>query len=174
MSSPRCSPEGHEAWHVHDTLRGWGHEAKIVDTTRLKTIGVGQHKPKNDALDAEHIAIAVDEGRLPEAHVLSPERRELRKKQSIRQAPVETRSQYIVTIRGLARAVGVRSPSCAAHNFVDRLVTAQWPDHMRALVAPFTTALEVIEEQLAHVDDELELLAQRDPLVRLCATAPGP
>jgi hypothetical protein len=37
-----------------------------------------------------------------------------------------------------------------------------------------TTALEVIEEQLAHVDDELELLAKRDPLVRLCATAPGP
>jgi hypothetical protein len=68
------------------------------------TIGVGQHKRKNDALDAEHIAIAVDQGRIPEAHVLSPERREQRKKLSIRQALVETRSQYIVTIRGLARA----------------------------------------------------------------------
>ena len=73
-----------EAWHVHDVLKGWGHEPKIVDTTRLKTIGVGQHKRKNDALDAEHIAIAVDQGRIPEAHVLSPERRELRKKLSIR------------------------------------------------------------------------------------------
>jgi transposase len=35
-----------EAWHVHDTLKGWGHEPKIVDTTRPKTIGVGQHKRK--------------------------------------------------------------------------------------------------------------------------------
>jgi transposase len=109
-----------EAWHVHDTLRGWGHEPKIVDTTRLKTIGVGQHKRKNDALDAEHIAIAMDQGRIPEAHVLSPERRELRKKLSIRQALVETRSQYIVTIRGLARAEGVRLPSCSAHNGLAR------------------------------------------------------
>jgi hypothetical protein len=96
-----------EAWHVHDTLKSWGHEPKIVDTTRLKTIGVGQHKRKNDALDAENIAMAVDQGRIPEAHVLSPARRELRKRLSIRQALVETRSQYIVTfaawreVRGL-------------------------------------------------------------------------
>jgi transposase len=162
-----------EAWHVHDTLKGWGKEPKIVDTTRLKTIGVGQHKRKNDALDAEHIAMAVDQGRIPEAHVLSPERRELRKKLSIRHALVETRSQYVTTIRGLARAEGVLLPSCSAYNFVDRLATAQLPDTTRTLVAPLTTTLEVIEEQLAHVDDELELLAKRDPLVRLCATAPG-
>jgi transposase len=162
-----------EAWHVHDTLRGWGHEPKIVDTTRLKTIGVGQHKRKNDALDAEHIAIAMDQGRIPEAHVLSPERRELRKKLSIRQALVETRSQYIVTIRGLARAEGVRLPSCSAHNFVDRLGAVQLDDSTRALVAPLTAVLESVEEQLAHVDDELETIARREPLVQLCATAPG-
>jgi len=38
-----------EAWHVHDVLEQWGHQPKIVDTTRLQTIGVGQHKRKNDA-----------------------------------------------------------------------------------------------------------------------------
>jgi len=47
-----------EAWHVHDVLKDWGHQPKVVDTTRLKTIGVGQHKRKNDAIDAEHIALA--------------------------------------------------------------------------------------------------------------------
>jgi transposase len=162
-----------EAWHVHDTLKSWGQEPKVVDTTRLKTIGVGQHKRKNDALDAENIAMAVDQGRIPEAHVLSPARRELRKRLSVRQALVETRSQYIVTIRGLARGEGILLPSCASHNFIDRFATAVFPEPVRALVAPLTTALEVIEEQLAHVDDELEVLAKRDPLVRLCATAPG-
>jgi hypothetical protein len=44
-----------EAWHVHDVLTQWGHQPKIVDTTRLKTIGVGQHKRKNDAIDAERV-----------------------------------------------------------------------------------------------------------------------
>ncbi len=162
-----------EAWHVHDVLTQWGHQAKIVDTTRLKTIGVGQHKRKNDAIDAEHIAMAVDHGRIPEAHVLSPARRQLRKQLSIRQALVETRSQYVVTIRGLARAEGTALPSCSTHNFLDRLQATELDGKIRALIAPLVAALEAIEQQLAHVDDELEQLAKTDPLIRLCATVPG-
>src|SRR5271155_5993817 len=98
-----------EAWHVHELLSSWGHEPKIVDTTRLKLIGVGQHKRKNDALDAECIARAIYENRLPEAHLLSPGRRELRKKLSVRHALVETRSQYVTTVRGLLRAEWTRA-----------------------------------------------------------------
>ncbi len=148
-----------EAWHVHDVLTQWGHQPKIVDTTRLKTIGVGQHKRKNDAIDAEHIAMAVDPGRIPEAHVLSPARRQLRKQLSIRQALVETRSQYVVTIRGLARAEGTALPSCSTHNCLDRLQATELDGKIRALIAPLVAALEAIEQQLAHVDDELEQLA---------------
>jgi len=162
-----------EAWHVHDILKSWGHEPKIVDTTRLKMIGLGQHKRKNDAIDAECIAMAVYENRVPEAHVLSPERRALRKKLSVRQALVETRSQYVTTIRGLARAEGALLPSCSPHNFLDRLQHATLDESSRVLIAPLSAALEVIEEQLAHVDDELQALAKEDPLIRLCATTPG-
>jgi transposase len=149
-------------------------EGKVVDrVTRLKTIGVGQHKRKNDAIDAEHIALAVEAGRIPEAHVLSPERRELRKKLSVRQALVEVRAQYVVTIRGLARAEGTLLPSCSSHNFLDRLEATTLDDKTRLLIAPLTAVLKGVEEHLAHVDDELELIAKRDPLIRLCATAPG-
>jgi transposase len=162
-----------EAWHVHELLSSWGHEPKIVDTTRLKLIGVGQHNRKNDALDAECIARAVYENRLPEAHLLSPGRRELRKKLSVRHALVETRAQYVTTIRGLLRAEGALLPSCATHNFLERLAATTLSEPVRMLVAPLTSTLEGIDEQLAHVDDELELLAKHDPLIQLCATAPG-
>ena len=162
-----------EAWHVHDLLKTWGHDPRIVDTTRLKLIGVGQHGRKNDALDAECIARAVDEGRLPEAHLLSPERRELRKKLSVRQALVETRAQYVTTIRGMLRAEGVLLPSYAAHTFLDHLQAAPLPESTRVLVAPLSVSAIAIEEQLAHVDDELEAIARHDPLIQLCATAPG-
>ena len=67
-------------------------------------MGVAHHKRKNDALDAEVAARAVDQGRIPEAHVLSPERRALRAQLSVRGALVETRAQYVTTIRGLGRA----------------------------------------------------------------------
>jgi hypothetical protein len=69
---------------VHDTLVSWGHEAKMIDTTRVRAMGVGHHKRKNDAMDAEVAARAVDEGRIPVAHVLSPERRSLRAQLSVR------------------------------------------------------------------------------------------
>jgi hypothetical protein len=67
-----------EGWHVHDVLEQWGHWPRMLDTTRVRQIGVGQHKRKNDAIDAETIALAIESGRVPEAHVLSPERRALR------------------------------------------------------------------------------------------------
>jgi transposase len=43
----------------------------------------------------------VDAGRIPEAHVLSPQRRALRGQLSVRGALVETRAYYVTTIRGL-------------------------------------------------------------------------
>jgi hypothetical protein len=78
---------------VHDTLTSWGHDAKMIDTTRVPAMGVAHHKRKNDALDAEAAARAVDQGRIPEAHILSPARRAMRAQLSVRGALVETRAQ---------------------------------------------------------------------------------
>jgi hypothetical protein len=96
----------------------------MLDTTRIRRIGVGQHRRKNDAIDAEAIAIAVESGRIPEAHVLSPERRVLRAQLSVRGALVETRAQYVTTIRGLARAACVLLPTCFTEAFVSKFEAA--------------------------------------------------
>jgi transposase len=162
-----------EAWHVHDVLAKWGHEPKLVDTTRVQAIGVGQHGRKNDALDAEAIARAVDGGRIPEAHLLSPERRELRELLSVRSALVETRSQYITTVRGLARAHGVLLATCATANFAARLDAMSLDEATQALVAPLVAILRTIEVELARVEHKLAMLAERDVTIRLCATVPG-
>src|SRR5262249_49524035 len=150
---PNCKPARvafeacREGWHVHDKLADWGNDPTMLDTTRIRRIGVGQHKRKNDAIDAEVIAHAVDSGRFPEAHVLSPERRALRAQLSVRTALVETRSQYITTIRGLARAAGVLLPSCHTENFTQRLATTALPEATRALVTPLVEILANIETQ---------------------------
>jgi transposase len=162
-----------EGWHVHDTLSRWGHEPHMLDTTRIRTIGVGHHKRKNDAIDAEAIAQAVDAGRLPEAHVLSPERRALRAQLSVRGALVETRAQYVTTIRGLIRAAGVLLPTCHSENMVSRLETVTLDDSTRALVAPLVAILNAIEPQIAYVEQILAGFAEKDPILQLCATVPG-
>jgi transposase len=93
-----------EAWHVHDVLTGWGHHPIMIDTTRTQQIGIGDHKRKNDRIDAELLAWAAAKGRLPVAHVLSAERRELRAQLGVRRTLVETRAQYVTSIRGLVRS----------------------------------------------------------------------
>lgn len=162
-----------EAWLVHDRLREWGHEPLMLDTTRVRRIGIGQHGRKNDAIDAEVIALAVDRGEVPLAHVLSPTRRKLREKLSIRSELVDMRARQVVVIRGLARAAGRPLPSSATSTFLKHVKTAKLDAPTRALVAPLVATLEVAEAQLASVDAELAMLVADDPMVTLCTSAPG-
>lgn len=162
-----------EGWHVHDVLARWGKEPVMLDTTRVQQIGVGQHGRKNDALDAEAIAMAVDTGRVPAAHVLSPERRALRAKLSVRGELVDMRARQVTVLRGLARAAGVLLPTSSTTNFLMKLEQAALEPGTRAMMAPLVVTLRTAEEQLALVDRELAAIAKQDPIISLCATAPG-
>jgi transposase len=162
-----------EAWHVHDVLSEWGHRPIMIDTTRTRQIGIGDHKRKNDRIDAETIARAADGGRIPVAHVLSPERRELRAQLGVRRTLVETRAQYVTTIRGLVRSKKHRLPSCKADYFVAKLREAKLDEATRELIAPLERALVVLDEQLAVVERKLEALCAREPVVLQLSTAPG-
>lgn len=162
-----------EGWHVHDVLAGWGMQPVMLDTTRVQQIGVGQHGRKNDALDAEAMAMALDAGRVPVAHVLSPARRVLRAKLSVRGELVEMRGRQVTLLRGLARAAGVLIASSSTDNFLQKLQEAPLDPGTRALMAPLVATLAVAQEQLAAVDAEIANVAKGDPIIRLCATAPG-
>lgn len=162
-----------EGWHVHDMLARWGKRPVMLDTTRVQQIGVGQHGRKNDALDAEAMALALDAGRVPVAHVLSPERRALRAQLSVRGELVEMRARQVTLLRGLARSAGVLVASSSTDNFLQKLQQAPLDPATRALMAPLVATLTVAQEQLAAVDKEIAQVAKGDPIIRLCATAPG-
>ena len=176
---PGCAPADvgfeacREGWHVHDVLAKWGHRPRMLDTTRVRQLGVGQHRRKNDAIDAETIAVAIESGRVAEAHVLSPERRALRAKLSVRGALVETRSQYVTTIRGLGRAAGILLPTCATDNFLAKVAEGKVPNELFTLIAPMVRTLELLGREIAEVDAELAGMAERDHTIQLCATTPG-
>jgi transposase len=162
-----------EGWHVHDVLEGWGNDPVMLDTTRVKQIGVGQHGRKNDALDAEAMALALDAGRVPVAHVLSPERRALRAQLSVRGELVEMRARQVTVLRGLARAAGVLVGSSSTDHFLQKLQQAPLDPVTRTRMAPLVATLTVAQEQLAAVDKEIAQVAKGDPIIQLCATAPG-
>ena len=162
-----------EAWHVHDQLKQWGHLPRMLDTTRVRQIGVGQHKRKNDAIDAETIARAIESGRVAEAHVLSPARRALRAQLSVRGALVQSRSQYVTTVRGLARASGVLLPTSTTKNFAAKVVELAMDDALRTLIAPLMRIIRSLDDEIAEADSQLAQMAEQDPSISLCATVPG-
>jgi len=162
-----------EAWHVTARLRAWGHEPIIVDTTRVKRLGVGQHGRKTDRIDAEVLARAVASGTIPRAHVLSPHRQQLRRHLSVRRALVETRAQYVTTLRGLVRAAGERLPRASVATFDRRVHAAPLSAETQALVAPLLPVLTQLTQQIAVADAKLATLAAREPIIAVLTTAPG-
>lgn len=164
---------GRSAWHVHAQLQAWGHEPLILDTTRAKQLGIGQHGRKTDRIDAEVLARALDNGRVPLAHVLSEHRQELRFHLSVRRTLVETRAQHVGTIREIVRARGQSLPSCNINYFSSHLKAASLDKDTRALIAPLAVVLEHLDQQIAVADQKLEELSAQEPVIQLLKTAPG-
>lgn len=164
---------GRSSWHVHDKLVAWGHEPLMLDTTRAKQLGIGQHRRKTDRIDAETLARALEAGRVPLAHVLSPHRRELRFHLSVRRALVEARAQFVTSIRELARAQGHLLPTCPAYAFAAKLKTTPLDEATRAVVAPLAVVIEQLDAQIVVADAKLDQLSAKEPVITVLKTAPG-
>lgn len=162
-----------EAWHVHDLLTGWGNEVVLVDTTRSRRLGIGQHGRKTDRIDAEVLALALERNGIPPAHLLSPHRRQLRRWLGVRRALAETRAQYVTTARGIAREFGSPLPRCAVDNFVSNVRKMQVPADLQPALEPLLKMLETNSVELQAVEENLAKLCLTEPAIALLATAPG-
>lgn len=162
-----------EAWHVHDVLRAQGHEPIMLDTTRVARIGVGQHGTKTDRRDALALALALERGNIPVAHVLSPERRTMRDELSTRAALVQARAQFVTTVRGLVRAHGHLLPSSSVEAFTRRVRAVGLAPDVLLLVEPLLRVLDDVAAQIDAVETRFENLARTAPEIALLATVPG-
>jgi transposase len=165
-----------EARHVHDVLTAWGNEARVFDTTRVRRLaGIGEHGRKNDRIDAQKLAIALEQGTAAYAHLLSDEGRRLRELQELHRALVGARKQAVIHARGLLRGRGVNFPACEPERFARYVRQAVLPENVRALVEPLLAPLESIEPELARVDLQIHELCskQSDPVMERLASVPG-
>ena len=159
-----------EAWHVHATVSDWGKTALLIDTTRVRRIGVGQHGRKTDRLDAEAIAWAVERDQIPLAHLLSPERQQLRVEILTRRGLMETRSQMITTVRGIVRGQGLRIAPCDAERFLDKVQATKLPQTVQALIDPLLAVVLVAHRQLCTLDERIEALCASEPAIQKLAS----
>jgi transposase len=161
--------------HVHDVLTSWGQTPRVFDTTRVRQLGVGDHGRKNDRLDAEKLALALERNHAALAHVLGDDARELRELQEMHRALVHARKRAITHVRGILQGRGIRVPSCAAEHFAGNVENAELPEPLKALVEPLLGPLQSIEPELAKVDLRIQALCaqQQDPVIERLASVPG-
>lgn len=162
-----------EGWHVAEQLRKWGHEPVMVDTTRVKQLGIGHHGRKTDRIDAEILATALSAERIPQAHILSPGRQELRFQLATRRMLVESRAQYVTAIRGIARAHGEHIPPCATRDFVQQLAGAKLEEVSKQRTEVLRRSVAILTGQIAELDQQLETLCQGEPVIERLTTVPG-
>lgn len=162
-----------EGWHVAERLNAWGHEPVMVDTTRVRQLGIGQHGRKNDRIDAEVLATALLSGRIPQAHILSPARQKLRLELAVRRSLVATRAQYVTSIRGMVRARGGCIPKCRTCDFPEKLEQVGLDQQAQQLIEPLRAALVVLTRQIAEVDLRIEDLCEQEAVIRRLMTIPS-
>ncbi len=161
------------AWHVCDWLKARGHEAVLVDTTKLAQIGIGDHGRKTDRIDAEVLARSIEKGTTPRAHQLSPARRLLRDRLNQRGLLVRTRASLIVAARGIARSQGVRLPIAGTEDFARAMKDAKLDDALATELAPMIAVVTTLDAQIATLDTRLVEICKNDRAMQICATAPG-
>jgi transposase len=158
---------------VKEQLEQLGHTVVVIDTTRVRALGVGQGRRKNDQRDAEMLARALCSGVVPRAHVLSHEARRVRDVLHTRAQLVAQRTALVTMIRGQFEAQGIVVPTCDAAKFAATLgrTDAELVEgvHIQAVLR----VLASVNQELEVLTAELEALAARqEAYPRLC-TVPG-
>ena len=162
-----------EAWAVARWLKARRHTVLLVDTTRVRALGIGHHNRKTDRIDAEVLARAVERELIPEAHLLSETQQEVRLQLGTRRALLDVRTKYVVTIRHMLRARGVRLKKWNADVFVEQIEQMKLAEEDKLLVSPLITVLKTLAPELEKAEARLAELAGRERITQKLQTAPG-
>lgn len=158
---------------VKEQLEQLGHTVVVIDTTRVRALGVGQGRRKNDRRDAEMLARAQWGGVVPLAHVLSHEARRVREVLHTRAQLVAQRTALVTMIRGQFEAQGIVVPTCAAAQFAAALGRTDADLLEGVHIQAVLRVLASVTQELEVLTAELEALAARQEAYRRLCTVPG-
>lgn len=150
----------HSPW-VSRLLSHLGHEVIVANPRQLQLIALNSRK--NDKVDAKTLArlARID----PE--LLRPIRHRSEKAQMdlmqirVRAALVETRTALVNALRGLAKSVGERVPSCDPDS-LDPARLEALPEGLRAVLKPLARQVELLTGQIQECDRKLEQIARSE------------
>lgn len=164
-----------EAFAIADRAKDAGHEVRVVPSSLVRQLGVGQRKVKNDRRDAQVLAVA--SGRngdsLPHVHVPSSASRQLRRVLAARSSLVSCRAKQVTAAKSLLRQELVLLPTGTTAAFPQRARTALDGSTLLNVIEPMLQAIESLTQSIALCDQQVEALCADDAQVKLLKTVPG-
>lgn len=154
-------------------LEELGHEVMVADPNYAPMYAHRSRRIKTDRRDAHALAEACRLGAYRVAHRTSPTQRDARALLGIRELLVRTRTRWIVHIRALLRADGLRLAPGRAENFVARVNDLPLPPQLAARIAPVLALLTPLNAQIDTLDAQVAIRARDDERTRRLMTAPG-
>jgi transposase len=164
-----------EAFRVADLALECGHEVRVVPATLVRSLGVGARGIKNDRRDAQVLSEVSCRIDLPSVHVPSDIARQRRTLCGMRETLVKTRTGLINCVRGWTRTQLFKVPPATSKTFPARVRTAALnrADGLPEYVERLLKAIDALNEQIAAADDELEQMAEADPICVRLMSVPG-
>jgi transposase len=164
-----------EAFKVADWARESGHHAQVVPASLVRVLGIGERGLKNDQRDARKLSEMDCRMDVPAIHVPSQLRREHQTRVTAREALVKARTKLVNTVRSFLRMLALppvkATPNTLAKNL--RRVLQETADGVPDYFEHLLCTIEHLNAQIALADEELEKIADSDPICKRLQTMPG-
>lgn len=162
-----------EAFAVADLAQACGHQVRVIPSSLVRALGVGERKLKNDQRDARKVSEMDCRMEVPSVHIPSAERRDQQARITARQALVEVRTKLVNTVRSYFRSTALSqiraTPKTLAKNVRAKLKAEGLPDYIEQVLC----VLDSVNAQVAEADEALKELANADATCRRLQTMPG-
>jgi transposase len=162
-----------EAFTVADLAQECGHQVRVVPSSLVRALGVGERKLKNDQRDARKLSEMDCRMEVPSVHIPSAQRSDQQARITARQALVEVRTKLVNTIRSYFRSAELSqvkaTPKTLAKNLRENLQRAELPTYIEQVLC----VLDSLNTQIAEADEALKELSKADETCRRLQSMPG-
>lgn len=162
---------GNSLW-FEEMVERLGHQLWIGDAAKIRASYV--RKQKTDKRDAGHILQLLIEGRFPRIWAPSSEQRDVRQLLLHRHRLVEMRTRIKTELQHVAMNRGMQKKrqlwSARGRADLEKLPLEGWTARRRG---DLFDLLDMLEKQVAELDQAVRLAAEQDPQARLLMTQPG-
>ena len=152
----------HCRWMKH-VVESLGMKAIVANPSKLRMVTESNTKnDRNDARELARFALA-DVGLLHPVRLRSERCQQMLRLMKARDLLVKVRTMHVNELRGFAKSMGFRLPSCPA-NKAHRQGKAGWPEDFESLAWPLMDMLETIDLKIRAYESQIKSLAESGEL----------